>query len=593
MVGRNFVLFILMGFTFAYAQQEHKAISDNGLLKLNITFPAHNDTFALERVRIAGGTDPLARVFVNDKMVRVYPQGAFVTRVPLQEGMNQIIIQAEKNGNVARDILYIYRPPELRTSPAVPTQIDPALIEPAGDVWMMPGDYLHVRFKGSPGGIATFSIKKQYKNIGMVEEDSVSTKDVGGIYSGVYRLSPALPNRPYEIQFVLRGQDGKKVKAKAPGKLYIMPDEVPIVGQTIDEAEIWDAPTGGARLGIIDSTVRVTVVGKFMSRYKIKLSANRHAYINDDMLRILPVGTPIPSTFVSTPAISFDRDWYKLTMQINTRVPYLVEQHIDPPTLDLYLFSAYQGTQWTTFPNDSIEISRIQWSQVDEDILRIRFSLKQKQQWGYKLEYNDNQLVLYIRRKPRIAPPPDSPVKGLKFVLDPGHGGEEALGAVSPTGIYEKEVNLKWALNLADLLRAAGATVVLTRTEDVDVSLRERVRIARQSNANIFISLHNNSVGAASNAAVVRGTSVYYHEPQSQDLAWAIYPHLVQMGLSPMGRSFTSFYVNRNTAMPAVLVEGVFMSSPLDEQLLMDDHFWQRMAHAVFEGLEDFLARQR
>jgi N-acetylmuramoyl-L-alanine amidase len=198
---------------------------------------------------------------------------------------------------------------------------------------------------------------------------------------------------------------------------------------------------------------------------------------------------------------------------------------------------------------------------------------------------------LCILKSPVMALPPQSPVKDLTIVIDPGHGGAEDTGAVSPLGIFEKDVNLSWAKILAEQLRAAGARVLLTRTDDRAVSLADRMNLAVNENACLSISLHNNAVGPDGDPVRARGVAVFYNTPQSKDLAWAIYPYMVNLGLEPRGRSVTSFFVNRNTAMPAVLVEGAFITSPDDEQLLMNSVFLQRMATAMFAGIEDYLRK--
>ena len=78
-------------------------------------------------------------------------------------------------------------------------------------------------------------------------------------------------------------------------------------------------------------------------------------------------------------------------------------------------------------------------------------------------------------------------------VLDPGHGGEQP-GAVAH-GIQEKEVNLQLALKVAPSLKEAGMKVILTREEDVEVSLARRVEITREARADLVLSLHANAGG--------------------------------------------------------------------------------------------------
>ena len=568
-----------------------QASAGQALLPLNITFPAQTDTFQLDYIRISGNTDPGAVVFVNGQRVAVYPHGAFVHRLPLVIGQNYISIRAEKDGQLVRQALYIYRPESLATTPKSPLRIDPEMVMPEEDAWLLPGDYLQVRLKASPGATAYFSIDDQEKNVPMVELEPRYAGGLAGVYSGQVRIKAATTNRPYHVKFEVRNEDGEKARFTAPGALYVLPEHIPIIGRINKFTQVFNHPERGTSLGFLQDSVRVQVVGRLGSGFKIRLGNNRTGIVSIDDVDLLPWGTPLPMTSVSSPAISVNRDWYVLAMEVQMPVPVFSRQNVTGPAIELELFGACQGSQWTTFPPNPIDIERIYWQQEESDVLRIGVQMANKRPWGYKIEYKENRLFLSIRKSPAIAASPQSPVKDLTIVLDPGHGGTEDTGAVSPLGIFEKDVNLSWAKFLAEQLLAAGARVRMTRSDDRVVSLADRMNIAVNENAYMFISLHNNAVGPDGDPARARGAAVFYNTPQSKELAWAIYPYLVNLGLEPRGRSFTSFFVNRNTAMPAVLVEGAFITSPDDEQLLMSNVFLQKMAKAVLTGIEDYLRK--
>jgi len=584
-------LLLTLCLSFTFSSIALASWQDIQPLKLNITFPAHSDTFALDKIRIAGGTDSGAIVTVDNRWVRVFPHGAFVTRVDLEPGMNQILVRAAKNGRVVTDMLFIYRPPKIETSPVTPTKFDMRVIEPKDDVWLFPGDYLTVKFKGSPEGRASFSLEKVENDIPMTELPPANANGLEGVYTGVVRVNHAPANRPLKVKLELRGMDGKKIQVEAPARVYLLPEEYPIIGMTKNIVYMHGVAKGYAPLSRIRDSVKVQIIGRMGSRFKIRLCPSLTAFIDSKDLKLLPIGTPVPHATVSAPAFTDDSNWYRLSMSVNDQVPYRFASQLDPVSINLYLYGAHQGSHWITFPNYPTEIKDIQMSRVEDGVLKIHVDLDQKQIWGYKLDYKNNHLYFSIRKKPNIADPPASPVKGLIFAVDPGHGGENE-GTSSPTGLLEKDINLRWANIFADKLRAAGASVVMTRHDDEDVSLPERIRIATDANAHFFISLHNNSTGPSGNALAARGTSTYYTLPQNQALAWSIYPHLLQLGLQPYGRIQNSYYVTNTTNMLVVLVEGAFLSNPEEEYLLSRDNFLRRLSDAVFSGLEDFLRKQ-
>lgn len=194
---------------------------------------------------------------------------------------------------------------------------------------------------------------------------------------------------------------------------------------------------------------------------------------------------------------------------------------------------------------------------------------------------------------PLIKMPPlnwnsESPLRGLIAAIDPGHGGEFP-GAVGPTGLEEKEVNLSISLALTRKLRKAGAEVILTRKEDEDIPLAKRTKRALSRGAHIFISIHNNSAAEDTNPLSRRGTGIYYTYLQSLPLARKIHSHLSAIGLHPNGCHYADFAVIRPPEMIAILVEAAFLSHPEDEVLLAQENFRERIAEAIFQGLKDFL----
>lgn len=172
----------------------------------------------------------------------------------------------------------------------------------------------------------------------------------------------------------------------------------------------------------------------------------------------------------------------------------------------------------------------------------------------------------------------------MKICIDPGHGGYDP-GAVGPNGLREKDVTLAVAVMLADLLRQAGCEVVLTRDGDTTpwTSLRDlqaRCDLANQAGAGLFISIHANAAGNP--AAAGTETYCYRRGGQGERAAAAIQRQLVAaLGLPDRGVKTASYYVLKQTAMAAVLVELAFISNPAEEALLSTPAFQQQAALAI------------
>ncbi len=247
-----------------------------------------------------------------------------------------------------------------------------------------------------------------------------------------------------------------------------------------------------------------------------------------------------------------------------------------------------------------------------------------------------------MRSGSRGAPIPDSVLFARDYddtigvvVIDPGHGGKDP-GAVGASGLQEKEVTLKVALELRDLLRKAGLTVYMTRETDVFVGLRQRTRFANEKNADIFVSIHANAIaGDESRRRSVKGYKMYFlsqAKNEEDKLAAMLENSVVELEeqaeevsdlqniLTEMvvneylresqdlsillaetfGRSLrkvpslhagvgqANFYVLNGAFMPSVLVEMAFISNPAEEKLLASESFQKSVATAIFEAVTSF-----
>jgi N-acetylmuramoyl-L-alanine amidase len=177
-----------------------------------------------------------------------------------------------------------------------------------------------------------------------------------------------------------------------------------------------------------------------------------------------------------------------------------------------------------------------------------------------------------------------SPLYKKTIVVDPGHGGSDP-GAVGATGLQEKAVTLDISKRVAAMLSEAGAKAVLTRTDDVSVFLPERVKVAAEERADIFISVHAN----AGRTETSSGTETLFCSsvPMSRRLAEHVQTSLVRaIGLPDRGvRERPDLYVIREAKMPSCLVEVVFMSNLTEELLLMDPGFRDRAARGITKGI--------
>ena len=189
-------------------------------------------------------------------------------------------------------------------------------------------------------------------------------------------------------------------------------------------------------------------------------------------------------------------------------------------------------------------------------------------------------------------------MKGRRIAIDPGHGGSDS-GAIGPTGIMEKSVTMRVSRELKRLLEAEGATVILTRTGDTEVSekgasatsveeLQARCDVANKAKADIFLSIH---ADAFTNREV-KGTTAYYYAQgtkQSKLLADSVRTALIDaIGTVDRGTQSCNFYVVKHTDMPAILVEISFISNPDEEKMMNSETGIKKIAQGIADGIADY-----
>ncbi len=237
-----------------------------------------------------------------------------------------------------------------------------------------------------------------------------------------------------------------------------------------------------------------------------------------------------------------------------------------------------------------------------------------------------------------VVPPPThedlqlrARVPKMRIVVDAGHGGWD-LGTVGRKGLLEKDVVLEIAQRLGKLLEGRlGAEVILTRKDDNYIPLDERAGIANQSQADLFVSVHANysdlpsargvetyytnffsspsakEVEAREDGTVAKATAMAALSPvdlhdrieQSRRLAASVQRSLYgtlsvqNPGLRDGGVKEASYVVLTETAMPGILAEVSFVSSPTDEQKLRSDGYREQIAEALYKGIARYAASSR
>lgn len=192
---------------------------------------------------------------------------------------------------------------------------------------------------------------------------------------------------------------------------------------------------GGSKINFIDADIVVKVVGAIGDLYKVELSQNRYAFIPMEYLKLSETETKVVNT--SSWYVNNTGKYDKVRISLPARLPYTSFTKLDPTTICIDIFGAMCNSNWITQMVNLQSIDYVDFEQRESDIMRVIIKLKEKYLWGYSINYEGTNLVINVKHTPELT------LKGLKVGLDAGHGGPSSPGAISITGIKEKDVNLQ------------------------------------------------------------------------------------------------------------------------------------------------------
>ena len=209
---------------------------------------------------------------------------------------------------------------------------------------------------------------------------------------------------------------------------------------------------------------------------------------------------------------------------------------------------------------------------------------------GFKSYYNSNNDLVLEFNNPALMQSAGNQygytLNGTRIAIDSGHGGGNNPGAVGVHPSFpEATINQLITKYLKQELESIGATVYLIDSVTVDPSLESRVKQAKDFNAHMMISIHQNS--ALSSKAT--GSEAFYFNQYSKKLAENIASRIYSaVPTNNRGAKFGYFYVTRDTQFPATLVECGFISNSEEHYKLMQTSTQEALAKAITEGVVAF-----
>ena len=168
-------------------------------------------------------------------------------------------------------------------------------------------------------------------------------------------------------------------------------------------------------------------------------------------------------------------------------------------------------------------------------------------------------------------------------VIDAGHGGQDNGGVWGQ--VYEKHLALDTATRLEANLKRMGYKTVMLRRSDYFLTLPQRVSMSNRYKNAIFVSIHYNYTWKQQ----VSGLETFYYSSEGQRLAQCVQSNLVHRTHTvDRNAKFARYYVLRNSTLPAILVEGGFVTNESERNLMKSGGFREAIARSVADGIQRY-----
>lgn len=569
---------------------------------LFVAYPPANHQTTADRIFLIGTAPATGDVSVNGNRISRTAVGHFAPSFPLQIGENLFTLRYE-NQEVKIQVKRQSNQPEVPVGLAFAKDS----LTPKVALASLPGEYICF------GAIAPVNAEVSVKLAGvtiplkarsqvelpdnksvLLGENSPIKKGGSEQYQGCAK-TPAnsqLPNSKkvdLGVPLFELTMNDQTISQEGTGKISILSPAELEVAEVTAEAGVarTGASTDFSRMTPLPKGTRATITGREGEWIRLDYGA----WIKASEVQIVKDAVP-PRSIIRSARSRQVPGWTEVLFPLEIPVPVTVQSGEKTFTLTLYNTTAQ--TDIIRLDDDPV-ISRLAWQQISPLQVQYTFNLKSAQQWGYKLRYDGTTLVLSLKHPPAktsmMPMSQEKPLSGIKILLDPGHGGPQDSGAVSPTGIREKTVALIVSKLVREELGNRGANVVMTRVEDVDLDLPPRVEMIQKEAPAIAIAIHYNALPDNGDAINTKGVGAFWFHPQAHSLAMFLHNYLVaKLNRPSYGVFWNNLAMTRPAVAPSVLMELGFMINPEEFEWIVNQTEQKKLAEAIAQGITEWFA---
>lgn len=568
--------------------------------KAKIYTPSNNSTLTTNIVSMSGKSNPAQPFTINGKKLSRTKEGYFSVYETLNAGSNSYVL--DQNGvTTTHTVNYKTKREAASSKPAVLDSFAVTEVYPSFEAWYRTGEKISVRCTAPAGCVVTAQIGGMTITLSPTMNQTGNAKYLKEVYVGdfyPYALSDETSSVTLGTLTVTAARFGETHTAQG-GLIKQMGTHAPVYAEIIkDYTHLKISPSSSfyddytpASIGMRDYITKLEdsyyklAFGGYVSVNDIKIVAG----VNLNENRILSVKAAVNGN----DTINNKNNFTDVVFECLENAP------VNAVASDGKIDVVFYNTNTELLPEPVISANPLFSfiaASADKENGTVTYTVHLKNAlncYGYNIVYENGNIILRMKNPQSLDYESGLLLSGKTIVIDAGHGGTD-IGAPGCGAVNESELNLAIALHLKDELTALGANVVMTRTDyNQTVALLDRTDFLTETDPDLAISIHQNSIDASANTQKIRGYLGLYGSEAGKLLAKTVSSRVCsELNRYERAYAYQKLAVARNHRFPSTLCEMLFVSNFEEYNWAVTEGNSKRSAQALAKGIIDYYLAQ-
>ncbi len=561
---------------------------------LKVVSPSDGAWIDATATYLIGSSDPAKPLLFEGKPVSRTKSGYFSLYTKLEEGKNTFAFTY--GGETVTYTVNSGTRPSSGTTTKTDTDLGEYRIvveSPTADLATAAGTAVTLRVLAPANSTVTAQLGDKTVTLKQTESPSGKGDYLAAAYTASYTLPAVAEGQILDLGKVSFTATRRTERAAASGaRIRVMGKDAVIPVEVINDSA--EMKLGYNTWYYDDFTPQVAgmrdyAVSQGNGYYRLRVAG----YIKEENLRELSGTTKVDIAVINAISVSDEGTHTVITVNASEQIP--MNGYVEDGKFYLALYNMdadWKGT--VTLADNPLFTAATYEKSTKVNSIKLVLTLRDARNfYGFEFDYDAAGRTLVRLRNPSTLAEGDKPLEGKHIVLDAGHGGSDpgALGAAA--GMDEADLNLAITLEAAAALRELGATVTLTRETDTTLAMDDRLAILDRLAPDLSISIHQNSMGYASDITRIRGLVALYYADAGKLLTECVSAAMsAELNRYERDPAEQRLAMCRNARFPSTLVEVGFITCVEEYEKMQSSAVIAATGRAVAEGVLEYYRAQ-